>query len=326
METARRVRLVKFALVALAVGSSVVLFQWTAALAQRDGASIASHNCGASALVPEGFHGFALGAASPGGAVFLSPEEDLDLRIRFLTARGYRTSSDFVLLYKSGAAPESDVFPVGSIVPLDVSIFKRDSDSLELRPVDHVVYFAQSTNRGVNVRICFNADTVPPGRYQGVVQLADPKLQASPIPMVITVQENRWQLMVLWAALAVVLGTVVLYVNAYLVARSQGSSKAEFWEPQRVAMTLIGAAIGVGAVWAVYLGDYYSNEAFGARGMQYVLFGVACFAAFMGASTLTTAVTQGVAQGGAALVEKRASTEESDSEENQGPEGVGPNE
>jgi hypothetical protein len=144
-----------------------------------------------------------------------------------------------------------------------------------------VVYSAVTTPRGVNLRFCFNSSGVDPGRYQTAVQLANPMLQHSPIPFVVTVQENRLWLMVPILLLAMVGGAAVLYFQSRAVATSQGGRipTPRNW----LARNWLGLGAGVVAAWATWNGQYLQNEAFGAEGVQYIQLLAACGAAFAGA-------------------------------------------
>ncbi len=264
------------------VSAFATLSASTLALAQTSGGGQA-HKCGDAAVRALGQRAFlsAYGLPpEPDQRVVLTPEKDLRISIRFLRDRGFRTSDDMSLVYKDTVAPSPEAFPNGSQVRLDFGVLKRDSDDFELAVSERIVYSAQSTTRGVSLRLCFDATRAPPGRYQSTVELAPEGLQHSPIPLVVTVQENRMWLMIGILLSAVAVGVVLLYQQARLGALGRGGQPQTFrdwlWH------SWAGLGTGLAAAWGTWQVEYLSNESFGGEGVQYVLLLGACIVAFAG--------------------------------------------
>ena len=202
---------------------------------------------------------------------------------------------DSTLKYSGGAPPDVVSFPPGTSVNLVLAVFKRESDSLEVAPDDHVVYFSQATPVGVSTRLCFNSDGVPPGRYQSTLTFVNPRLQASPVPVVVTIQEDSVTKMVVLALLAIIGGTVVMFVQSLLL--TSGQERFSRLVRERWASWLFRniptILVGLGAVWGVWNSQYFDNETFGAEGTQYIQFFIACAAAFTSGAVAGSVATEG---------------------------------
>lgn len=254
----------------------------TVALARDEAELQPEHLCGDQvatpvvAIAPAGTELF-----TPSSEVALKPGpgEDLQLALPFHRARGYRTES-FKLEFVQATSPGADDFPPGTPLILEVSVIKRDTDAREENPAEHMVYYALTTPRGVEAKVCFTADGVPPGRYQGTVRIKNFNITHTPIPLVVTVQEDNLAVMLALAASGVIGGIVVLYLQAQSTKIAAGGERDDFREWMQ--LNWVGLILGIGAVWGVWNAQYLQAESFGAAGTDYVAFAASCGAAFTG--------------------------------------------
>jgi hypothetical protein len=262
---------------------AVTALSWhTVALARNEAESQPEHLCGDQvatpvvAILPADTELF-----TPSSEIALKPGpgEDLQLSIPFHRARGYRTES-FKLEFVQATSPGAADFPPGTPLILEVSVIKRDTDSLEENPAEHMVYYALTTPRGVEAKVCFTADGVPPGRYQGTVRIMNFNITHSPIPLVVTLQEDNLAVMLALAASGVIGGSMVLYLQAQSTKIAAGGERDDV--RQWLQLNWAGLILGIGAVWAVWNAQYLQAESFGASGTDYVAFVISCGAAFAG--------------------------------------------
>jgi hypothetical protein len=288
----RRSRILSLAMPILVVATFSLVSAWTVAIAQQDGVSQLAHDCGSDAHRPDRARE---ALAAPAQPISLTPEGDLEIEIQFNRGRGFRTYDEYILLYFGDESPDPAVFPSGTFVEADFSVFYRTSDRFEVSPTSHVVYNGQASGRGVNLAVCFNANDVPPGRYQSTVVLADPMLQHSPIPVVVTISEDNELLMVFLAFMGAVGATAVLWFQAWLSRKKEGKSMP-FWNLDSgwLPYALLPLGFGAGAVVGVFNASYFGAKAFGGQGIQYFQFMIACGVAFAGASVLGSVASEGV--------------------------------
>jgi hypothetical protein len=262
--------------------SALILIGSTAhqlASAQEGEGLGSEHLCGDNVNSPVVSLGQATAEFFPSFEVALKPGagEDLQLVMPFNRERGYRTES-FKLEFVEATRPQDEEFPPGTPLILDVSVIKRDTDGMEANPEKHIVYYALSTLRGVEAKLCFLADGIPPGRYQGTVQIKNFNITHTPIPLVVTVQENNIVLMLGLAAVGIIGGTIVLYLQAQSTKVSAGGDRDRFWK--WFGLNWIGLFLGTGVIYGIWQASFIEVDSFGSAGTDYVTFAIACGTAF----------------------------------------------